>query len=110
MSRKDGLRPGEAKKAALLLNRAYRRQKVKSWSKVGAKYGLTKNHCYDIAKGRRVPNPETDAVLLRAVVRESEAARAPVKMRRAIKRVAVPFLEKRQRSKRRLYGAGGVPL
>ena len=108
---KDDLSPVWRKKAAQVLNRAYKRQRgKKSWARVASRYGLTKNHCYDIAKGRRRPNPETDAALMRAVLRESDAARAPVKMRRAIRRVALPFFEKRQRSKSGLYGAGGRPL
>jgi hypothetical protein len=107
---KDDLAPVWAKKAAQVLNRAYRRLKVKSWGKVAAKYGLSKSKAYMIAKGQRQPNPETDAALMRAVLRESDAARAPVKTRRLIRRVALPFLEKRQRSKRGLYGAGGRPV
>lgn len=108
---KDDLAPTWAKKAAQVLNRAYQRQRgKKSWARVATRYGLSKNHCYDIAKGRRQPNPETDAALMRAVLRESDAARAPVKMRRLIRKLAVPFLEKRQRSKSGLYGAGGRPL
>lgn len=101
----------ESKKAALVLRRAYRRLKRKSWQKVAERYGLAnKGRAYLIAQGQLRPNPAKDAALLRAVLRESEATRAPVKMRRLIRRVAVPWLAARQVSKRRVYRAGGKAL
>lgn len=99
-----------ARKCRLVLLAAYKRQRVKSWARVAAKYGLSKSRAYMIAKGERRPNPETDKALYRAVLRESEAVRAPKKTRRLILKIAVPFLARRQRSGRRLYGPGGKPV
>lgn len=111
MSSNSDLGAVQAEKAALVLRRAYRRLKHKSWQRVADKYGVAnKGRAYMLAHGRLTPHPVKDAALLRAVLRESDAARAPVKMRRLIRRVAVPFLEMRQRSKRGVYGAGGRPL
>ena len=101
----------ETQKARLVLSRAYGRLRGrKSWARVAARYGLTKGRAFDIANGRRAVNPDSDLVLMRAILRESEAARAPVKMRRQIRRIAVPFLDARQRSAGRVYGPGGRPV
>lgn len=111
MSRKAVVDDPAAKKAALVLKRAYRRLKRKSWQTVADKYEVAnKGRAHMLAHGRLAPHPVKDAALLRAVIRESDTTRAPVKMRRLIRKVAVPFLEKRQRSQRGLYGSGGRPL
>ncbi len=101
----------EAKKAAKVLNRAYARLKVKSWQKVADRYGLdNKARAFSIAKGTLRPNPAKDAQLLRAVLRESDARRAPKKTLRLIRKIAVPFLAARQCSRRKVYGRNGEPL
>lgn len=101
----------ETKKARVVLLRAYRRMRRPSWQRVADRYELAnKGRAYQIAHGNLKVNPVTDAALVRAVRRESDASRAPIKTRRLIKKIAVPFLDSRQRSRRRVYGAGGRPL
>lgn len=101
----------EARKAATVLLRAYRRQRVKSWAKVAARYGLAnKARAYRIAHGTLRPTRAKDGELLRAVLRESDAVRAPKKTLRLIRKLAVPFLANRRRSRRRIYGRNGQPL
>lgn len=97
----------QAKQAAKLLLLAYRRQKVKSWDKVARRYGLTKGKAYGIAHGTRRPNPETDHILMRAIKCEFDIRRRPAAFRRFIRKVAVPFLQRRQRSRLGVYGRGG---
>jgi len=105
--RKDDLDDLVTAKAAKLLRRTYRRQRVKSWSKVAARFGLTKARCYRMAHGTLRVNVRTDHQLLRALLREDETRRAPVKMRRLIRKIALPFLARRQRSASQLYTHGG---
>lgn len=99
-----------ARKAAKILNRAYRRLKRKSWARVAERYGLSKAKAYEIARGRRRPNPEADRVLMRAILRESDAVRCPRKTLKLIRRIAVPFFARRQRSRRGVYARGGWPV
>ncbi len=99
------------KKAAKILNRAYRRQKRKSWARVAERYGIAnKGRAYLIAHGKLTPNPAKDRELMRAILRECDANRAPRKTLKLIRRIAVPFLARRQRSTRRIYAHGGRPL
>lgn len=99
----------EAKKARLLLRQAYRNLKhLGGWEAVAEKFGVTtkdgkpnRGLCYLMAKGAR---PVCER--MRDVVRMSK----PRKFKSFIKQVAVPFLARRQRSPRGVYGRGGVPL
>ena len=108
---KDDLQVVLARKAAQLLNRAYRRQKRKSWAALARRYELgNKGRAYMIASGKMKPNPERDRVLLNAVAWEFDVRRRPVSLRRLIRRIGLPFLAKRQRSSIGIYGAGGRPI
>jgi len=108
---KDDLQVVLAKKAAQLLNRAYRRQKRKSWAALARRYELgNKGRAYMIASGKLKPNPQRDRVLLNAVAWEFDARRHPVTLRRLIRRIGLPFLAKRQPSSIGIYGAGGRPV
>lgn len=109
---KDDLRVVQAKKAAQILMRAYRRQKKnkKSWAQVAKQYGLSnKGRAYMIAHGKLNPNPVRDRALMRAVLRECDAVRHPKMLLRFIRKVAVPFLERHQQSRTHLYERGGKP-
>jgi hypothetical protein len=105
----DDLETVQSKKAAKLLMGAYRKLRVKSWAKVGERYGLTKTRAYRIAHETLRPNAKTDVVLMRAIARECDAVKRPAMLRRFIRKIAVPFLESRQRSRTRLYARGGQP-
>ncbi len=108
---KDDLGTVQAKQAAQLLNRAYRKQKHKSWAALARRFELgNKGRAYMIASGKLKPNPERDRVLLNAVAWEFDARRRPVSLRRLIKRIGLPFLQRRQRSSIGIYGAGGRPI
>ncbi len=106
---KDDLQAVLAKKAAQLLSRAYRRQKKKSWAAIARRYDLNKGLAYLIAQGKRKPNAD-NRVLLNAVAWEMDPRRRPVVLRKLIRRVGVPFLERRQTSSTGRYGAGGRPV
>ena len=94
----------------MLLRRAYRKQKRKSWQRIAKRYGLAnKARAFMIANGQLRPNPIKDACLMRAVSRELDAVQHPKAMLRFIRKVAIPFLESRQRSRTRLYLRGGKP-
>jgi hypothetical protein len=77
---------------------------------VAERYGLSKVRAYRIAHETLKPNPQKDEVLMRAITREMDARRRPVALRRLIRRIGLPFLEKRQRSTIGIYGAGGRPV
>ncbi len=108
---KDDLQGVLAKKAAQVLNRAYRRQRRKSWAAIARRFDLdNKGRAYMIASGKLKPNPARDRVLLNAVAWELDPRRRPVALRRLIKRIGLPFLQSRQRSSIGIYGAGGRPV
>lgn len=99
--RKDDLTTVQARK---ILRASHKR--LKSWAKVAKRFGLAnKARAFKIAEGTLRPNPDCDARLL------SEAGwfSHPARMRRFVRKIAVPFLEKRQRSRTRLYRRGGLP-
>jgi len=106
---KDDLGAVQAKKAAKVLMGAYRRQKKKSWAAVALRYGLTKTRCYRIAHETLRPNPATDKALMRAILRENDAVHHPKALLRAIRKIAIPFLEARMQSPTHLYTRGGKP-
>lgn len=99
----------EARKARFLLRQAYRNLKaLGGWEAVAEKFGVTtkdgkpnRGLCYLMAKGKR---PVCER--MREVVRMN----TPRKFKNFIRRVAVPFLARRQRSPRGVYGRGGAPL
>lgn len=107
---KDGLQDAVARNAAKLLMGAYERQKQKSWAALAKRYELNKARCYRIAHGTLKPNPAKDLALMRALSREGDIAKRPVKLRRLIQRIGVAYLAKRQRSSIGIYGAGGRPI
>jgi hypothetical protein len=108
---KDDLQVILARKAAQLLNRAYRRQKRKSWAALARRYGLgNKGRAYMIASGKLKPNPERDRVLLNAVAWEMDPRRHPSALRRLIRKIGLPFLARHQPSSTGRYGAGGRPV
>jgi len=108
---KDDLQVILAKKAAQLLNRAYRRQKRKSWAALARRYQLgNKGRAYMIASGKLKPNPARDVALLNAVAWDMDPRRRPATLRRLINRIGLPFLARRQRSSIGIYGAGGRPV
>lgn len=106
--RKDEQSIIQAKKAAQFLQGVYRRQRRKSWSAIARRYGLSnKARAYMIANGKMKPNPVTDYELLNAVAWEMDPKRRPIALRRLIRRIGIPFLARRQRSRIGIYGAGG---
>lgn len=108
---KDDPTTVQGRKAAQVLKRAYRRMRRPSWARVAARYGLAnKTRAYLIANGELQPNPQSDAALLRAVLREDDTRRRPKTMLRLIRRLAVPWLDRRQRNRAGVYGCGGRPL
>jgi len=99
-----------SREAALLLMRVYMQSKQKSWTAIGHRYGLTKQRCHRIAHGTLKVNRKTDRKLIRAVKSNKDVVRRPKTVLRLIRRVALPFLAKRQRSSIGIYGAGGRPI
>ena len=80
------------------------RARLGSWGKLADELGIGKGACWNMAHGRQPASIPVMAAYLRHKVLRGSA------FRRFLRKVAVPFLASRQRSKSGRYGRGGRPL